>query len=96
MDIKMENQYSSLFQGQNKKISCKHEIIFNITASVVSENESGEDAGYEEICTKHYHIPVKEDADYKEFMNSFFNFLEGCLANSAQKAYEKDTGTKND
>jgi hypothetical protein len=95
MDIKMENQYNSLFEGQNKKISCKHEIVFNITASVINENDEGEDAGYEEICTKHYHIPVKEGADYKEFMDAFFGFLEGCLASSAQKAYEKDTEGKN-
>jgi hypothetical protein len=92
----MENQYNSLFEGQNKKISCKHEIIFNITASVINENDKGEDAGYEEICTKYYHIPVKEDADYKEFMNSFFNFLEGCLANSAKNAYEKSMEAKNE
>ena len=91
----MQNEYGSLFEGQNKKISCKHEIIFNITASVISENEKGEDASYEEICTKHYHIPVKEDADYKEFMNAFFGFLEGCLASSAQKTYEKDNEVKN-
>ena len=43
----MDYQYADMFEGHNKKISCKHEIVFNITATVLSENDKGEDAGYE-------------------------------------------------
>jgi hypothetical protein len=92
----MDHQYAEMFEGHSKKISCKHEIVFNITATVLSEDDKGEDAGYEEICTKHYHIPVKDGADYKQFMDSFFQFLEGCLSSSAKKTYEKDEEDKHE
>jgi hypothetical protein len=84
----IDHRYSSLLEGNAKKISCTHEIIFNITASVMKEDEEGNDVGYEQISTKYYHIPVKEGADYKQFMNSFFSFLEKSLASSAKHAYE--------
>ena len=81
-------QYSSLFEGQQKKIECAHEIIFNITARVMSEDENGNDSECKEILTKNYHIPVKEKAEYKQFIDAFFRFLENCMAQSAKHAYD--------
>lgn len=89
MDTQFDNntQYQSIFEGQQKKIQCAHEIIFNITARVMSEDDNGNDKECTEILTKNYHIPVKEKAEYKQFIDAFFKHLEGCMIQSAKHAY---------
>lgn len=66
-----------------KLISCRHEIVFDITANVLQENEEGEVIGTTKICRKNYHIPVPADKDYDEYMVAFFDYLENCIANTA-------------
>lgn len=70
-----------------KLIDCQHEIIFKITANVLEQNDNGELTSSKEICGKNYHIPVPSGAPYKEYMDSFFTFLENCLLESADKSY---------
>lgn len=86
-------QYDPLFQDKKKRIECKHEIIFNITARVMEEDETGQDISCREILTRNYHIPVKEKTDYQEFLHIFLSFFEKCLASSAKEAYEKTPET---
>jgi hypothetical protein len=78
-----------LFEDNTKLISCRHEIIFNINANVLEENELGETVGSKAICTKNYHIPVPSDKDYNEYMDSFFSFLENCISQAAIKSNEE-------
>lgn len=76
--------------GEPEKISdAPHEIVFNITANVLEENDKGEKIRSKHICTKYYHIPVPIDGDYHVFMEAFFKFLEESLASSASKTYEQ-------
>jgi hypothetical protein len=84
-------KYEDLMLEPKKLISCQHEIIFNVTANVMEENEKGETVRTKEICSKNYHIPVPPDQDYNLYMKTFFSFLEECLANSANNASEKKT-----
>mgnify|MGYP006286865319 CR=1 FL=1 len=79
---------------QHKLIRCPHEIIFNITANVLMENDKGEKTGSREICNKNYHIPVPIDRDYKEYMNAFFEHLEKALGESVKYA-NNQTGVNN-
>lgn len=93
--IDSKSQYDSLFEGQNKKIQCAHEIVFNISARVLSEDENGNDNECKEILTRNYHIPVKDKAEYKQFIDAFFQYLENCLSQSAKHAYENTPTTDN-
>lgn len=77
-----------------KLIECQHEIIFKITANVLQQNDDGELTSSKEICHKNYHIPVPSGSPYKEYMDSFFTFLENCLLESADKSY--NTGPTNE
>lgn len=81
-------QYQDLFEGQSKKIDCSHELVFNVSANLYKSSEELPQDICENILIKNYHIPVKEDANTKAFMDAFFNFLENCLASSAKHAYE--------
>lgn len=81
------HQYSSIFEGQQKKIQCTRELVFNVVGRVMTEDAEGKDIACEEVVAKNFHIPVPENVEYKHFMNAFFDFLENCLANSAQHSY---------
>jgi len=92
-----ELQYKEIFEGHQKKIDCTHELIFNITANILKQNDDGIDISSEGLCAKNYHIPIKDGMDYKPFLDAFFLFLENCLANSAEHAFEKsNNGINND
>lgn len=66
-------------QNSQKLLKCAHEIIFTITAKVMEENAKGEIVGDKEICVKNYHIPVPIDKEYKDYMNTFFDYLESKI-----------------
>ena len=90
------SEYNRLFEDQTKLIDCAKEVVFTVTANVLSQNEQGEYIGSNEICKKNYHIPVPPEKDYHVFMDSFFQFLEGCLSSSAKQAYQKENNTPNE
>lgn len=71
------------------------EIVFNITANVVEQNEQEENIRSKQICTKYYHIPIPSGADHNIFMNTFFNFLENNLASAATQAYNETSVNNN-
>ena len=77
-----------LISGAKKLISCRHEIIFNINARVIEEDEVGKPIATTRVATQNYHIPVPSDKDYNIYMNAFFEHLEKCLSQSAQKSTE--------
>jgi hypothetical protein len=79
-----------------KLIQCAHEIIFNITAHVMEENEKGEVTSSVEICTKSFHIPVPFNKDYKSYMKTFFDHLETSILNTIQETNEKAEELEND
>jgi len=78
--------YDTLLESTEKLISCRHEIIFDITANVLEENDLGEPVGTKEICVKKYHIPVPSNKDYNEYMQVFFSYLEKNITNAAINA----------
>lgn len=84
------SQYAEIFEGHQKKIDCMYELVFNITAHMMKQDDDGKDMSCEQVCGKNYHIPVKEGSDPTIFMNTFFQFLEGCLSQSAKQAYSSD------
>ncbi len=84
------NRYAPDGINENQKLSdAPIEIIFNITANAVEQNDKGENIQSKQICTKYYHIPVPLGNDYNIFMNAFFDFLEKQLASSASHAYNE-------
>lgn len=85
-----KSSYGDLDDSDKKLIACPHEIVFNITANVLEENDKAELIGSKEICSKKYHIPVPIDKDYHIFMTAFFQHLESCLESSADHAYNKE------
>jgi hypothetical protein len=78
--------YDRLLDSPEKLISCRHEIIFDIIANVLEENDLGETVGTKEICVKKYHIPVPSNKDYNEYMQVFFSYLEKNITNAAINA----------
>lgn len=84
----------NLSEEPEKLSNVPHEIVFNITANVLEENDKGEKIKSKKICTKFYHIPVPLGADYDIFMEAFFSFLEKSLASAATEAYDKASPDK--
>lgn len=84
-----------LISGKKKLISCRYEIIFNINARVMEEDETGNPIATTAICTKNYHIPVPSDKDYDVFMEAFFEHLESCLANATKSSSENQQNKEN-
>jgi uncharacterized protein (UPF0297 family) len=82
-----------VLSGNKKLIYCRHEIIFNINARVMEEDELGNHVATTAICTKNYHIPVPSDKDYNIYMDAFFKHLESCLSQSAQHSSNKKEET---
>jgi hypothetical protein len=73
-----------------KASNSPHEIIFDITATVLEENEKGEIVATKKIMTKKFHIPVPIDKDYNTFMGVFFDHLEKSILDSANKAHNPE------
>lgn len=71
-----------------KATNATHEILFDIKATVLEENEKGEIVSTKEIMTKKFHIPVPIDKEYNKFMGVFFDHLEKSILDSTNKAYE--------
>lgn len=80
--------YETPDKKTEKLLKCPHEIMFTITAKVMAENLKGEITGDKEICIKHYHIPVPIDKDYKDYMITFFNYLQDNILAGIDKANE--------
>jgi len=75
-------------EKSKKLISCPHEIIFTISASVLAENLKGEITEEKEISIKTFHIPVPIDKDYKHYMATFFKYLEDKLIEGVDHSNE--------
>lgn len=67
-----------------KLIDCRHEILIKVTAHVIEQDVAGTTVGTKEICQKNYHIPVPESKDHNIYLSGFFDFLEGCMSQSAE------------
>lgn len=72
-----------------KLIATPHEIIFTITAHVMTENEKGEIVSSVEICTQNYHVPVPVNKEYKSYMKIFFDHLEESIGKTIDIANDK-------
>jgi hypothetical protein len=84
-------QYQSIVDHstQHKLTDAPHEIIIDVTATVMEENNKGEIVGTKEVCTKTYHIPVPITQSYELYMSTFFEHLQKCLETSTQTANTK-------
>jgi hypothetical protein len=71
-----------------KLIQCTHEIVFTVTARVLEENLKGEIVGEKEVSIKTYHIPVPIDKDYKNYMTTFFKYLEDKMIETIDHSNE--------
>ena len=79
------DEYSNL----KKLTDSPHEIVFDVTATVLEENLKGEIVGTKEISTQKYYIPVPINQDYDVFMQTFFSHIHNCLGDAASKANNK-------
>jgi hypothetical protein len=78
--------HDDLFLEDKKLIVCRHEIVINVMASVMEEDEAGEQIKTKEICKQNYRIPVPSNKDYNVFMKAFFDHIESCMSESYGKA----------
>jgi hypothetical protein len=78
--------HDATFLEDKKLIACRHEIVIDVTANVMEEDESGEQVGTKEICKQNYRIPVPSNKDYNVFMKAFFNHIESCMGKSYEQA----------
>lgn len=74
------------YTNLKKLTDAPHEIIFDVTATVMEENNKGEIIGTKEISTQRYHIPVPINQNYEVFMKTFFHHIHECLNDTASKA----------
>jgi len=88
-------QYAELndLVNDSKATNNPYEIVFDVTAKVLQENEKGEVVSTKEIMTKNFFIPVPIDKDYNEFMGSFFSYIEKHILEAANQAYDKGSET---
>ena len=88
-------QYAELndIVNNSKATNNPYEIVFDITAKVLQENEKGEIVSTKEIMTKNFFIPVPMEKDYNTFMGSFFSYLEKHILEAANQAYETEGQT---
>lgn len=80
--------HNLIAENHAKLIECRHEIIINVTANVMEEDDEGLTVGSKEICKKNYHIPVPSNKDYNDYLKGFFDFMEECMKSSAEHANE--------
>lgn len=90
-----QNKSQNIVDEYQKLTDAPMEIIFNITANAVEQNDKAENIGSKQICTKYYHIPVPSGSDYNVFMSTFFDFLENNLASAATQAYDETSVNNN-
>ena len=98
MDQMLNNQYQYIIDSsqKNKLTDSPHEIMFEVTAYVMEENNKGESIGTKEISTKQYHVPVPIGKDYNMFMGIFFKHIEDCLLYSIDKASDTTETSTNE
>ncbi|NBW09732.1 MAG: hypothetical protein EBR82_17085 [Caulobacteraceae bacterium] len=91
-------QYEDIVNySQPKKLTgAPHEILFDVTATVMEENEKGEIIGTKELCNQQYHIPVPIDQNYEIFMRTFFMYIEESLLKASDKAYSQGEPNTNE
>lgn len=69
-----------------KKTDAAHEIVFNITASLLEENDKGETLAPKLVFIKNFFIPVKPQEDIGKFTDTFFKTIEDCIIYGSQKS----------
>jgi hypothetical protein len=94
--LDFKGNYDHLENQLDKLIDCPHEIVFTITANVLTQNEKGELTGTREVCTQNYHIPVPVDKDYNEYMKAFFSYLEEHIIKTVNHADQTSKGNNNE
>jgi hypothetical protein len=82
----------NISMSSDKLIECKHEIVVQVVAKILEEDNLGTTIGAKEICQKNYHIPVPANRDYNEYTKGFFEFLENCMSTSINNLEEDNNG----
>jgi hypothetical protein len=83
---------NNISMSSDKLIDCRHEIVIQVVAKILEEDQTGMTIGAKEICQKNYHIPVPANRDYNEYTKGFFDFLENCMSTSATNLEEDTNG----
>jgi hypothetical protein len=78
--------HNDTFLEDKKLIACRHEIVIDVIANVMEEDDTGEQIGTKHICKQNYRIPVPSNKDYNLFMKAFFNHLEKSMSQSYENA----------
>lgn len=66
-------------ENPGKLLRCQHEIVFTVTARVFEENLKGEIIREKDVSIRTFHIPVPIDKNYKDYMKTFFKYLENKM-----------------
>lgn len=82
------DNYDQFFVDETKLTECKFELVFNITASLLQQDETGNLSNTKQIYSQNYHIPVPDEKNHKIFLDTFFKYLEGHILESSKVAYD--------
>lgn len=82
------DNYDQFFVDETKLSDCKFELVFNITASLLEQNETGNVSNTKQLYAQNYIIPVPDEKDHKIFLDTFFKYLENHILESSKVAYD--------
>lgn len=89
------DNYDSFFIDETKLSDCKFELVFNITASLLEQDNTGNLLNTKNMYSQNYHIPIPDEKNHKIFLDTFFKYLETHILESSKVAYEiKDEVTE--
>lgn len=81
--------YGEIFEDQKKLTEAPHEIVVKINANVLEQNEKGEYIGSKGMFEQNYHIPVPTGVLYKNYVDSFFEFVKKALVDTIENTENK-------
>lgn len=78
-----ENQYNSIINRESC-LDSPVELIFVVNCVVLNKNDSGEVISHDEILNKHYHVPLLNKDQVKEYIDGFFHKFQKSATEQAQ------------
>lgn len=79
-----ESQYKPLM-NRDSCLDSPVELMFVINCIVLNKNDSGEVISHDEILNKHYHVPLLNKDQVKEYVDGFFHKFQNSATQQAQE-----------
>lgn len=78
------DQYSPIINRESC-LDSPVELIFIVNCVVLNKNDSGEVVSHDEVLNKHYHVPLLNKDQVKEYIDGFFNKFQKSATQQAQE-----------